>query len=102
MSEITVHVNSEHVSALASWPASHQPAERGRGIRGRAVLRFPLKIAMGLDTRRIFDLLGEREWNHIFTRGYLNGQESIPDGYSGYGNVPCLPVPVTRWGNPTI
>ena len=20
-----------------------------------------------------------------------------PDGYSGYGNVPCLPVPVTRW-----
>ena len=21
----------------------------------------------------------------------------IPDGYSGYGNVPCLFVPVTRW-----
>ena len=21
-----------------------------------------------------------------------------PDGYNGYGNVPCLPVPVTHWG----
>jgi len=39
-----------------------------------------------------------RRWDHIFTHGHLNGQESIPDGYSRYGNVPCLPVPVIRWG----
>ena len=30
-----MHVNSKHVRALASWPASHQPAERSLTFRLR-------------------------------------------------------------------
>jgi hypothetical protein len=35
-----------------------------------------------------------RGWDDI-TRGDLNGQESIPNGDDGFGDVPCIPVPVT-------
>ena len=39
-----------------------------------------------------------RVWDYFIPHGDINMKKTFPIGFGGDGDVPLLPIPVTRWG----